>query len=137
MIDGGLRKIFRQKLTIGFHWQSIESPLTSGGIPDSNYCGKGIEGWVEFKKVKGWHVVMRPEQIGWAERRTRAGGRVYVAARKGPTLWLCNAGSAARLLATCGLPSLPPAAVAGCWHGGPAGWDWLQISAILIGPIRS
>ena len=133
MIDGNLRKIFRTKLNAGFHWQSIESPLTSGGIPDSNACCDGREFWVEFKKVKGWRVTMRPEQIGWLERRARVGGRCFIACRKAGTLWLCHAAPAARLLATCGLPSLPPAALAGQWEGGPARWEWLQIKALLLG----
>ena len=129
-MDGNLRKIFRTKLATGFHWQSVESPLTSGGIPDSNYCSQGVEGWVEFKNVKGWRVVIRPEQIGWLERRARVGGRCYIAARKAGALWLYKA-SAARLLTGARVDAIPAALLAGHWQGGPAKWDWPAIAAIL------
>jgi len=112
MIDGGLRKLFHSKLR-GFHWQTIESGLTGRGVPDSNFCGNGIEGWVEFKKTAVWAVGLRPEQIGWHLKRARAGGRTFIAVRriheggprKGPPvdqLWIFP-GRMAEELATTGI----------------------------------
>src|SRR6266550_8267427 len=80
-IDGGLRALFRQHLP-QFDWCSIESPITGAGIPDSNFCCKGVEGFIEFKQTKGWAVTLTPEQCGWISRRHRCGGRVLVAVRQ-------------------------------------------------------
>ena len=130
-IDGGLRGMFRAKLP--GHWQSVESGGTGLGIPDSNYCIKGIEGWVEFKQTKGWAVRMRPEQIGWIFKRTLEGGRVWVAVRrKEEELWLVP-GSSVRVLASEGLQGLDEAYI---WTGGPRLWDWSAILEKLLLPPR-
>ncbi len=77
-IDGGLRKLFKEKLP-EFHWQAIETGGTGRGIPDSNFCGLGVEGWIEFKKTDGWTITsFKPEQVAWILKRTAAGGRVFV-----------------------------------------------------------
>lgn len=81
MIDGGLRKIFRTKLR-QFHWQAIETGGTGLGIPDSNYCVDGLEGWVEYKKTHGFAIGLRPEQVGWHMKRARAGGLTTIAVRR-------------------------------------------------------
>src|SRR6266699_154364 len=83
MIDGGLRKIFRKHLP-KFHWLSVETGLTEQGVPDSNFCIDGREGWVEFKLTSANKVTFRSEQIGWLLRRSRAGGRTYIAVRYHP-----------------------------------------------------
>lgn len=134
MIDGGLSKIFREHL-LRFHWQRIESGLTGGGIPDTNYCVNGIEGWIEWKKTNSNKVTMRPDQVGWHLRRYRAGGRTFIAVRLqhsgGPrrgvpvdSLYL-YAGRDARLLAMDGLRSKP----LGSWSRGA--WDWSEIEKII------
>lgn len=81
MIDGGLRRLFHEKLN-HFHWQAIETGGTGRGIPDSNFCYKGIEGWVEYKASSGWSVGLRPEQVAWHLKRTRAGGNTWIAVRQ-------------------------------------------------------
>ena len=134
--DGGLRKEYRTHLP-HFHWTSVESPFTIQGIPDSNFCHAGKEGWIENKKVKGKHgdrVEVRPEQVSWIERRARAGGRIFVAVR-----WAANRDSlyilappAARLLCADGIGSLPRSVVLGRWQGGPSHWEWPKIAEILL-----
>lgn len=123
------------------HWQSVESPLTGGGTPDANYCADGREGWVEFKKTTSWSVGLDPDQVGWLTRRSRAGGRVFVAVRRvaaeGPRrgdsadeLWLLR-GSFAREIKVSGLRGVPSRALLGCWPGGPARWPWARIRDLL------
>jgi hypothetical protein len=126
MSDGELREIWRQHLK-KFHWQSIESGSTGRGIPDSNYCVDGVEGWIENKKTDGWAVGLRPEQVGWHLRRARAGGRTWVAVRrKRDQLWIVRGSQAAELLER-GLKGF----LAPSWEGGPAKWDWEAISRLL------
>lgn len=142
--DGGLRKEFRDRLP-QFDWTSIETGAVAGGVPDSNYCCGGVEGWIEFKWTKGWTVPLRPAQVGWISRRVRHGGRVLVGLRQrcppGPRteardrLWIL-AGGAARELKVNGVGDskrLPPDAVLGWWDGGPARWDWSAVSDLLLG----
>lgn len=139
--DGSLRSLFRKRLRVGFHWQSIETGGTGLGVPDSNYCCDGVEGWVEFKQTTGWAVSLRPEQVGWLVARSRAGGRVFVAVRRldrgGPRkggasdeLWLLK-GESARELKHDGLRC--DVAVLGAWGGGPSAWDWNEVRSLLVG----
>lgn len=79
MIDGGLRKLFHTNLP--GHWQAVESALTGGGIPDSNFCMCGVEGWVEYKITKTNSIRFRPGQVPWIHRRVRNGGTVWIAVR--------------------------------------------------------
>lgn len=132
--DGGLRQIFRTKLP-KFHWQSVESPLTGKGTPDSNYCFDGYEGWIEYKQTDSIKRVrsIKPEQVAWAERRARVGGRVFMAvrARYGncDSLWLVRA-PAIRSVFAGGLSSIGPGE-GESWEGGPQSWDWAMIALIL------
>jgi hypothetical protein len=136
--DDGLRRLFRQHLP-GIDWTTIETGLVSPGVPDLNGCARGVEFWVECKATKGWTVTLRPEQIGWLDRRTRAGGRTFVAvrrhrpasARRQPTdeIWLFS-GTHARRLKLLGLRGLAPRAR---FTGGPTNWDWERLEIILLG----
>lgn len=144
--DGGLRPLFRQHVT-GCDWQSVETAITGGGVPDSNYClvgddGSGVEGWVEFKQTSGWAVTLRPEQVGWITRRCRYGGRVFIAVRRQNAggvrrgdpvdeLWLLR-GSYARELLDRGLKHGPAEAILGRWMGGPSQWDWDSVRHHLL-----
>lgn len=141
MMDGNLRKLFKDHLP-DFHWQSIETAGTGRGVPDSNYCFKGSEGWVEFKITKGYSVGLRPEQTAWILRRVRAGGRVFVAVRRqrsaGPRtgdavdqLWLLHGAHAASIKRD-GLKKVDPGALAGVWDGGPAHWGWAALRGLLL-----
>jgi hypothetical protein len=129
-MDGHLRKLFRENLP-GFHWLSVETGATASGAPDSNYCGGGFEGWIEFKLATGWRVHVRPMQVGWLERRARAGGRVFVAVRrkvgKIDSLYLFD-GLDVNLLRLNGLQGTP---ALGIWDGGPGRWDWAEVNGIL------
>lgn len=136
MIDDGLRKLFHTHLR-GFHWQAIESGLTGGGIPDSNFCVDGIEGWIEHKATSTNKVPIAADQVGWHLRRARAGGRTFIAVRQrhsgGPRLgapvdrlYLFPGASAKEVLLT-GLANRP----LGRWEGGPTRWDWGKVGQIL------
>lgn len=144
-IDGGLRPIFRDHLRDAM-WTSIESGFTERGIPDSEYCFPGgISGWVEYKKTEGNSIGhVKPEQIGWMERRFRYGGRVFVAVRKTQLpgkrrvacddLYIFN-GSGARYLKTGGLDAAENHLL-GRWENGPKSWNWDAVRAILTGPLH-
>jgi hypothetical protein len=133
MRDGGLRKIYRQYLP-HVHWCSIESPMTQTGIPDTNYCCGGVEGWIENKLVKsGDRVTMQPGQPAWLERRARAGGKVFIGVR-----WInCEdtfcllRPEAGRILMDTGLGCVGARYWLGDWPGGPAKWQWRKIAEIL------
>lgn len=129
--DGDLRAIFRRRLP-DFDWQSVETGSTGRGIPDSNYCRDGSEGWIEFKAAKAWAVGLRPEQCGWILRRTRHGGRVWIAVRrKDDELWMIPGCYAAKIKEH-GLRPVFEGRIPGVWYsGGPAGWGWAAIARLL------
>jgi Holliday junction resolvase len=128
-IDGGLRTKFHQNC-IG-DWQAIETGIIASGVPDSNFCINGIEGWIEFKQTSANAVGMRPEQVGWILRRCRAGGRVYIAVRhkheggprKGPPVdrLLLFHGTQAKELKDIGLKT----------QHIYEGWNWKEVADIL------
>jgi hypothetical protein len=132
MADGDLRQIFRQHLP-RFDWLAVETGLTSLGVPDSNYCYDGHEGWVEMKKANGWRTRVSPAQVGWAERRLRHGGKVFVAIRKRKDLWLYTGWALRDLISG----RIDAAYSIGQWTGGPAAWDWEKISGYLVGDSTS
>jgi hypothetical protein len=138
MSDGDLRAIFRRRLP-SFDWLSIETALTEAGVPDSNFCCNGVEGFIEHKRTMGWTVPLRPAQVGWILRRTRAGGRVFIAVRRmsvsrrpADELWLIH-GWAAKEAKAGGLKKLPRLSLIGCWEGGPGAWPWDRVAAALTG----
>lgn len=115
-IDGGLRKLFHDK--IKGHWQAIETGGVGKGVPDSNFCIDGVEGWIEFKKTDHWKPVIRPEQMAWIHRRVRAGGNVWIAVRrKKDELWLVQGKWVVELhdLGLKGVEAL---------HWSDNNWDW-------------
>lgn len=139
--DGGLRTEFRNHLISGFDWQSIESALTGGGIPDLNGKPRDApEFWLEMKQTQEWAVTLEVDQVGWALRRIRYGGRVFIAVRRRCTagmrrvaaddLWLLR-GSFAKEIKRSGLRGCPPAAVLGAWPGGPSAWAWPEVAQHL------
>jgi hypothetical protein len=125
--DGGLRPIFRQRLPM-FHWVTVETGATESGVPDSNYCCDGIEGWIEFKKAYGARIHTNAFQIGWHALRYRTGGRSFLAVRKSGLL-LLYAGKDFGGVAEEGLIRGPEPV--GFWTGGPNKWRWDEISTLL------
>ena len=144
MIDDGLRSIFHKHLPDGT-WQAIETGGTGRGIPDSNFCfPPGVEGWVEFKKTDTYRVSsVKPEQVGWIERRIRAGGRVFVGVRRrcqaGPRkpamdeLWLWR-GEAIRAIRDQPMSEIDRDLLLLWQAGGPSSWSWASIRTILTAP---
>lgn len=145
MIDGGLSREFQSHLP-QVHWQRIETGGTGYGIPDLNGCIAGSEFWIESKRTDAWAVKIAPEQIGWAERRIRAGGKVWLAVRRrtepGPRrgkgrdeLWFMP-GSLTRHVALYGLHGLLEGVqpFERC-PGGPARWPWPALLAMLQGQL--
>ena len=130
--DGELRKLFRENLVRGWHWQSVETGGTGRGVPDANFCRDGVEGWIEFKLARGRRAGLRPEQIGWIAARSRAGGRVFVAVRRktgsGDELRL-YLGDSVRELASRGIPEGPSPLLVET--GGPNLWNWEKIECEL------
>lgn len=141
MADGDLGKLI-QKYISGPMWQRIETGGTGRGIPDINGCLDGIEVWVENKATDGWTAGLRPEQVGWIDRRARAGGRVFVLVRRttvaGPRrgdavddLYL-YAGRDVLALAREGMGRTGPEPLH--WStGGPGRWDWAAVREWLFG----
>jgi hypothetical protein len=141
-IDDGLRLIFRRSLT-DFHWTSIETGGTGLGIADSNYLfAGGTEGWVEYKRTDGWAVTLDEFQAAWIFRRARLGGRAMIAVRRrhdggprrGPAvdeLYLVP-GALALVARAHGLRDPVVRAATAVHHGGPAGWDWPGVAALLL-----
>ena len=128
-VDGGLRQIFRERLS-AFDFVTVEMGVSGTGAPDMNYCYDGTEGWIEAKACDHWRIKVRPEQVGWVERRLAHGGRVYVAVRRARReLWLFH-GVAIRLLKDARLDAVPSL---GTWTGGPSSWDWAVIATFLTG----
>jgi hypothetical protein len=130
--DGDLRAIYRRKLP-QIDFVSVETGGTGRGVPDCNGCLDGVEFWCEFKQTQGSAVGLRPEQIGWALRRIRHGGRVWIAVRrKDDELWMVW-GQWAAELKTHGLRGLQmtPLNDLWMWNGGPARWDWTRIAQLL------
>jgi hypothetical protein len=135
--DGDLRSIFKNHLP-HMHWTPIETASTGGGVPDTNCCWKKIDFWIEYKFTSGNAVKFRPLQPGWIMRRTRAGGRVFIAVRKttmagprreaGDALWLFP-GSEVRALVDTGLAGARPC---GVWEGSPASWPWEAVERALL-----
>jgi hypothetical protein len=98
-----------------------------------------VEGWIEFKLTHAWKVHVTPQQIGWMERRTRAGGRCFIGVRRqtlpGPRRgaaadeFYLYRGSAVRILSN---GALTDARRLGQWSDGPAAWDWAEIAHFLL-----
>lgn len=135
MADDSIRDKLREGLRpFGVHFQSIESAVTGGGIPDMNLCAEGIEVWIEGKKTDGWTAGdVKVGQIGWHLARHRAGGRTLFATRRRRArsarmdacdeLWL-HSGLYGAELREGGLRAAPALLTQ---SGGPAGWDWSAV----------
>src|SRR5688572_29251316 len=79
-----------------YHGMRVEN--TAGvGQPDINICIEGIDIWIESKERRGNVIKIRPSQIAWIQKRSRAGGAVYIMVLHNDTVALYN-GNQARLL---------------------------------------
>jgi len=138
MIDGALSIHFQKHLP-HWHWMRVENSGIGRGVPDLNGCYRATEVWLELKATEGWAVAIEPWQAAWAERRARAGGRVFFAVRRhclaGPRrqraddLYIYGAHQARELRAK-GLKVVQPL---GHWPGTqPAQWIWTEVEEILL-----
>lgn len=139
MTDGGLPKLISSHIPQA-HFQRIESGGVGRGTPDLNGCLEGQEIWVECKHTPGWVVSSfkeRPQQVGWLERRSRAGGRCFIAVRqtgKGrDSLWLLRPEAGRLLLDGSRLDAIHPLVLGGLWTGGPSRWPWEEVREVLFG----
>lgn len=125
--DAGLRALLKTHLP-NFDFAPIESGGTSRGIPDTHFCCHGVTGWIECKAADHWRVHIRPEQVGWIERRLDHGDRIFIAVRRDHyELWLYHGHAICDLL-NKRLEEVPKL---GRWNGGAAAWDWITIARIL------
>jgi hypothetical protein len=134
--DAGLPRLIQNHLP-EVHWARIETWAVGPGIPDLNGCLWGQEVWVECKATYGWMVSkVRIPQIGWTERRARAGGRCWVAVRqrgsKRDVLWLLRPGALRMLKEKIRLDELPSAMVRHAWEGGPKAWPWREVQDAIF-----
>lgn len=131
--DGGLRKLFKSNLPM-VHWQPVELGAIGSGVPDTNFCYNGIEGWIEFKQTEKNRIGLRPEQIGWIIDRIRHGGRVKVAIRVthyGEESLMMFDGAVAEDL-QMGTITDNLHHVIGNWGGPPRSWCWQEILDALV-----
>ena len=56
------------------HFSRVESPNTSSGIPDVDYCIKGFTNHLELKYSGTSWAKLRPTQSAWFRRRVKNGG---------------------------------------------------------------
>ena len=64
------------------HMSCIESPITSPGIPDVDFCVNGKEVKVEFKySANGLGPEIRPTQVRWFKKRLKAGSNPWLMAK--------------------------------------------------------
>jgi hypothetical protein len=136
--DHGLRLLFKTWLPQA-QWSAIETGGTANGVPDSEYCFPGgAQGWIEFKRVRGHRVKIRPAQVAWIDRRARMGGRIFIFCRqKDPVeapgedrIWVAP-GGLVKKVASQRLRDIPGMQV---WSGdSPSHWPWATIEKLLRG----
>lgn len=137
--DGNLRPLFSAHMPKEWHVQAIETGGIGAGVPDLNVCSPATgEFWVELKGTETRNVGLRPHQVAWIARRTRAGGRVWIAVRfhhnGGPRLGdprddlYLFPGSQVERLHRDGLSVELAALVT---SGGPRRWRWDDVITLL------
>lgn len=64
------------------HFSRVESPQTSAGIPDVDFCVDGVEGHIELKFGRDTKTPsIRPSQVKWFKSRVEAGGHPIIFAK--------------------------------------------------------
>jgi len=64
------------------HFSRVESPQASAGIPDLDFCVRGVEGHIELKFGKDKKVPsIRPSQVKWFHDRIKNGGHPMIFAK--------------------------------------------------------
>lgn len=139
-LDGGLNDVLRDHLPKAVHRTRVEQAQGStNGAGDLELCFRGIDCWLELKKVYGWRIKnMRPLQVSWIERRHMAGGRVYICARRrnatDDEIYFFKPGAARLFVHNHNIRDVPAELVALKFGGGPKLWNWQAIENLLFGP---
>lgn len=93
---------------IGGRWDRIENGV-GVGMPDTNYCLKGCEGWIELKEARlglpgsrtkktgvfTYNRGLSLEQVNWLLKQKSVGGRAFVLARVHDVCYLWDGSDAA------------------------------------------
>lgn len=79
MSENRLQKYILNNIDYTGHWCFVESKETSPGIPDLDFCIKGVEGKIEIKWGTNKKTpTLKPTQCAWFRRRVGAGGNCWL-----------------------------------------------------------
>ena len=81
--EGDLWLQFAEHMKPYGHFSRVESPETSDGIPDVDFCIGGTEGHIElkfndFNRRKPKKEFIRPSQVRWFRKRIKEGGHPWL-----------------------------------------------------------
>ena len=76
MKEADIARHFRNNLS--GHWTMIENTVSSG-VPDALLSNKGKMCWIEFKRLYGCDIILRPSQHVWIYKELRHNGRIMIA----------------------------------------------------------
>jgi hypothetical protein len=101
---------FRDEMVprVGGRWERVENGVVIG-MPDTNYCVRGVEGWIELKEARmglpgsrtkkqgvfEYNRGLSIEQVNWLLKQESAGGRGFILARVQDTSYLWHGRDAA------------------------------------------
>jgi len=74
MSESALWKHMKKNIGHLGHFSRVESHETSSGIPDVDYCIRGVEGHIELKFARGKIPKIRGTQVRWFRDRAKQGG---------------------------------------------------------------
>ena len=78
MSEGKLWKDMHKNIDHLGHFSRVESHETSSGIPDVDFCIKGVEGHVELKFGNNRAPRIRSTQTRWFRHRVKEGGHPWM-----------------------------------------------------------
>lgn len=79
MSEKRLQKYVLDNIDHTGHWLFVESKEVSAGIPDLDFCIKGVEGKIELKHgTDKKPPTLRPTQCAWFRRRAGEGGNCWL-----------------------------------------------------------
>ncbi len=78
MSEANFWKYIKDNIGHRGHFSRVESHLTSAGIPDVDYCIRGVESHIELKFEWDCGAEIRGTQCRWFRKRINAGGHPWV-----------------------------------------------------------